>query len=316
MKNLDKKDKKILYELYKDGRASITEIASRIGLSKESTLYRIKRLQNEKILERIVPIIDFSAIGYTTFRIQILLNSEGKTKKKEIEEEFKKIKNLSWLIKLSGYWDYALLFNTKTNNEFLKNYEELLNKIGKYIDKKISSLIFSITHFPLTYLYEGERKPVIQEMKNQNFILDENQKKIINLLEEDGRMSLLEIARRANISLTTVKYHLKILEKKKIIFAYKPMIRINALDYEHFKVMIELSNPSQKNILKELVSLNPNVIYITDAWGKYDLEFECHYKSIHELIGFINKLEETINIKKYELIFTNEEILINGMPDD
>ncbi|MCF7872009.1 Lrp/AsnC family transcriptional regulator [Candidatus Woesearchaeota archaeon] len=316
MKNIDKKDERLLLELYNNGRASITEMASKIGLSKEATNYRLKRLQNEGILLKIVPIIDFSALGYSTYRIQVLLNPEGKKKKAEIEEELKKLKILSWLVKLSGAWDYVFLFNSRSNLEFSKTYEEFIIKFGKYIDKKISSLVFSITHFPLTYLYGGERNYLKQEMKTKNFSLDENQKKIIELLEEDGRITLLEMARRMDVSLTTVKYHLQILEKKRIIFSYKPLINLDKFNYEHFKVMIELADTSQKKILKEVLTNNPHTVYITDAWGKYDLEFECHYKSIHDLLRYIEKLEESIYIKKYDLIFTNEELLINGMPDE
>jgi hypothetical protein len=80
--------------------------------------------------------------------------------------------------------------------------------------------------------------------------------------------------------------------------------------------MLELSDPSEKNKLRELLSNNPNVIYITDSLGKYDLEFECNYENMHRLLAELSVIESHISIRKYDIIFTNEEIIINGMPED
>lgn len=316
MKHLDKKNQRLLLELYRDGRASATELASRIGMSKEATHYRLKKLYEEKILLKVIPVINFSAIGYSTYRIQILLNKEGKSDKENVEKELIKIKNLSWLIKLAGQWDYALLFNVKEREKFYEMYEDFLQRFGKYVDKKIVSIVNSITHLSPSYLLKGDKIKLVQHSKTENYSLDENQKKIINILEEDARIPLLEIARRLNLSVTTIKYHLNILEKNKIILAYKPIINIDLLGYEQFKVMIELHDPSEKNILREIIATNPNTVYITDSLGKYDVEYECQYEHMHELLEEISKIEAQIKIKKYDLIFTNQEIIINGMPDD
>jgi hypothetical protein len=42
---LDKKDKRILYELYKNARTPINNIAKQVNLSKDTIKYRIKRLE-------------------------------------------------------------------------------------------------------------------------------------------------------------------------------------------------------------------------------------------------------------------------------
>ena len=315
MKQLDKKDKRILYELYKDGRASITALSSRVGVSKEAFSYRLKRLEKEGILTKISAIIDVSALGYRIFRVQILLTPEGKKKREEVIEKLKSIPKVSWIVRLSGNWDYAILFVSKTTHKFQLMYDQFISEMGKYIDKKISSVVFSINHLPPTSIIGGERIELKQELKELSFELDENQKKILNLLEENARMPLLQIARKINTSITTVKYHLNILEKKKVILAYKPILRFQAMGYEQYKVMLELADPSNKAALNELLRKNPSVIYITDALGKYDLEYECLYNNVNALLEDLNKLEEQVHIKKFDIIFTNEELMVRGIPD-
>ena len=47
---LDLKDRKILYELDMNSRKSNTEIAKKVGLSKQVVGFRIKKLIDEKIV--------------------------------------------------------------------------------------------------------------------------------------------------------------------------------------------------------------------------------------------------------------------------
>ena len=48
--NLDLKDRKILYELDSNSRQPLSQIAKKVGLSKEVVNYRIRRLEDQKII--------------------------------------------------------------------------------------------------------------------------------------------------------------------------------------------------------------------------------------------------------------------------
>ena len=69
MDKLNLKDKKILYELEKNARVTISDIAKKVGLSKQLVSYKIKRLEEERIIEGYHAIIDTSKLGYTTYRV-------------------------------------------------------------------------------------------------------------------------------------------------------------------------------------------------------------------------------------------------------
>ena len=56
---MDKKDKLILKELDKDARQSNAEIGKKINLSKDVVNYRIKRLEENEIIQNYYSIIDY-----------------------------------------------------------------------------------------------------------------------------------------------------------------------------------------------------------------------------------------------------------------
>lgn len=140
------------------------------------------------------------------------------------------------------------------------------------------------------------------------------QKAIIAELHKDSRQPLMKIAANIGVSIATVKYHLKILRGKGILLGFRPVLDTHLLGYEHFKVVLELANPSERKKLKEMLRLEPNVVYITDSLGRYDLEFEAEYEHVNSLLVFIERIKKEISLKTFDIIYKNEEILISEMP--
>ncbi|MBU4242067.1 MAG: winged helix-turn-helix transcriptional regulator [Nanoarchaeota archaeon] len=57
---LDFKDKKILYNLDLNSRATLNEIAKKVKLSKQVVDYRLKNLLKNKIIKEFYTVINFS----------------------------------------------------------------------------------------------------------------------------------------------------------------------------------------------------------------------------------------------------------------
>ena len=62
--NLDRFDTEILRALHKDGRLTINELASRIGLSPSPTARRLRRLEEAGIISGYAALIDEEALGF------------------------------------------------------------------------------------------------------------------------------------------------------------------------------------------------------------------------------------------------------------
>lgn len=140
---IDEKDKKIIEELYKDGRATISQISKRTGIRRDSVAYRIKRLLKNNIIAFIFPAINPGKIGYN-----LINNVLVKTKiiSREEEEEFiqklKSNKFITYIASLSGKWDLHLTICAKNPEHFNKIMKEIRAINPDYIsDFEISTIV-------------------------------------------------------------------------------------------------------------------------------------------------------------------------------
>jgi DNA-binding Lrp family transcriptional regulator len=84
MKRLDLKDRKILYELDINSRQSFNELSKKVGLSKDSVIYRIKKLQDSGIIKHFHTVIDVGKLGFISFRLYLKLQNSTPQKEAEI----------------------------------------------------------------------------------------------------------------------------------------------------------------------------------------------------------------------------------------
>ena len=66
---LDYFDRRTLFELDKNARISGTSIGKKIRKSKQFVDYRIKKLEENKILKGYITVIDYSKLGYLSVRV-------------------------------------------------------------------------------------------------------------------------------------------------------------------------------------------------------------------------------------------------------
>ena len=75
MYKLDKKDYKILFELDRNSRQSINDLAKRTALSRDIISYRIKQLEKGGIIQKYITIIDFTKFGLQAIRLYLKLQN-------------------------------------------------------------------------------------------------------------------------------------------------------------------------------------------------------------------------------------------------
>ena len=84
--NLDNTDKRILFELERDARITDSALAKIVKKSKDSVRYRIKKLEDEKIITGYRTWIDYSKIGYRSSTIYLNLINIPEKKEKLIND--------------------------------------------------------------------------------------------------------------------------------------------------------------------------------------------------------------------------------------
>ncbi|MBU4456945.1 MAG: Lrp/AsnC family transcriptional regulator, partial [Nanoarchaeota archaeon] len=133
---LDFKDKKILYNLDLNSRATLNEIAKKVKLSKQVVDYRLKNLLKNKIIKEFYTVINFSKLGYTQHKLYLKFQNVNIEKEKEIIDYWEKNKHSIWVASSRGRWDLAVSLLAKDINDFGEILSNFINKYGLFVLEK------------------------------------------------------------------------------------------------------------------------------------------------------------------------------------
>ena len=306
MIKLDKKDWKILYELDTDSRQPYNKIAKKIGLSKDSVVYRIKNLQKEGIINQFHTITDAGKLGFISFRLYLKLQNCTPEKEQEIIDYFKNRKIVTWLVSIDGEYDIGMWILAKTVKEMNELWKEFLEKYTNFIDKRWLTIFTKVSYFPRAYFLDKK-----QNFDEYVFItepvepdIDEKDIEILKLLAPDSRISILDISKKLSLTPKTVSLRIKELEKKKVIIGYRTLFDLEKLGYQYFKLHFNLHNSTSEKEKKfrAYVRQHPNVVYDNEVLGGDDFEIEVQVKTPEELRKIVDDIKKQFSgvIKNYK----------------
>jgi DNA-binding Lrp family transcriptional regulator len=118
---MDELDYKILEKLNENARKSYREIARELKVSLSTISNRIKKLEDEKVIERYIPIINQEKFGYDLTAVINVKISHGKLI--EVQEKISKNKHVSGVYDITGDWDSLIIASFKDRrdlNGFIK----------------------------------------------------------------------------------------------------------------------------------------------------------------------------------------------------
>ena len=134
--------------------------------------------------------------------------------------------------------------------------------------------------------------------------LTERDKKILNILVEDSRLSLRQIAKKADASVATVMNHLRQLEKTGLIKKYTAKLDYERAGYD-VEVMIEIRISKGKLFeVEKKIGSNPNVFAVYDITGPFDAVILARFPTRRLMDNFLKK------IQTYEFVERTETKLI------
>lgn len=308
---LDLYDRKILFELDKNARATATAIGKKIRKSKQFVDYRITRLEEAGVLSGYITVIDYSKLGYQSIRVYFKFHNLTREKQNALESDLIKDKEVWWLVALEGPWDVGFAVAVKNVLDFYEYWDRIMKKYRQYISKKSVVVYTHIAQYPKTYLINQkntERGTVVgasQEIiPHEGFDL-----KLLKLLSDKGRMSLLEIAQKLHTSPQVVRNHIKKLEKNKVIQGYRALIDVSFLGYRYYKSYINLLNTERLPELEQFCLQHPNILNVNRTIGGHDFEIELQALSFDEFDSIMSELRQEFAgmIDDYEFVIAREE---------
>ncbi len=132
--------------------------------------------------------------------------------------------------------------------------------------------------------------------------LDVKDKKILDILSEDSRMPITQLAKRVDISRDVANYKINRLVSLGIIERFIPRIDFRKLGFNtyHIFMMIDESK-EEKGLLEKLKSI-PEVHFVFEYSDKWDLEVVLIARNIRELDKIVSKLQAEFSVTIMERI--------------
>ncbi len=300
---LTKKDVLILQKLLEDGRQSSASISKEIDLGREIINYRIKRLIKENLIVKFIPKINEDILNYKEYIILLKLNLDDEISKEKFIKQKIGNKYLIWFIKSQAGWDLVIRLYAENINEFKKKLAEILDSCSSVLTKYytiISSQEINTDNQQKIHndIFKNDcefKKDFTIIKDNQNFELDEKNKEILNMLEENARIQYKEIGEKLNISSDTVKYRIEKMKSCGVIENFTPVLNYNKLGFMQFAGIIKFLylNAGESEDISAFFKQSRSIINAIKNLNSQEYFITLIFEEKEE----IEKFKEILNIK-------------------
>ncbi|OGJ21818.1 hypothetical protein A3K73_01395 [Candidatus Pacearchaeota archaeon RBG_13_36_9] len=302
---LDEKDKKIVRELFINSRQSFSKIGKKVGLPKNVVAYRVKKIIDNELITLFCTIFDKERLGYLNCKILLKFHHFNEKLEKKILDFLKKTKKIHWVATLEGNYDFCIIFLARNIEEMYGAYNRIIYHFNNFILDKELAIQVKGYHFPYNFLYNRLEKQVSFKKREKNPKKpDKTDIKIINLMKQNSRISMLELMEKLELSPQVIRNRIKKMEKDVMIMGYKIRFDYSLIGLNYFYNFLNLTNvdkEKEQEVISFIASF-PSTIKIVKEIGKWDLEFECVFPSHFELHDFLKQLKNKFpkNIQKIE----------------
>ncbi|MBI5390811.1 Lrp/AsnC family transcriptional regulator [Candidatus Woesearchaeota archaeon] len=319
MENLDLKNKKIIYELEQDSRQSLSSIAKKVGLSKETVFHRIKGLEHSGIIRKYLTEINIYKLGFQFYPLLIRFQNTTPIIEQEIFDFLQKNRHTAWLTQCEGAWDLNATLIAEGHVPLAAFFDDLVMNYGHYIADKQVFITTEIHYFKRGFWLGKSTQQTISTGGDEHTTVEQRDFQLLRILSSNARIPLVELGKMLKTDPKNVAYRIRKLQKEGIIQGSRILVDFSKLGYKFYKVWLAFSNfkPEDFKRLTTFFRNHSNIIWATKLIGCYDLSFEMEVNDVAEFRDIINDLKTRFSgmIQKHESLLIFEETVMNYLPD-
>ena len=130
--------------------------------------------------------------------------------------------------------------------------------------------------------------------------IDKLDKKIINIMIENSRLSYRQIAKKAKVSVVTIMNRVKKLESDRYITKYTVALDYDRLDFD-VQVIIDIRVSKGKLFqVENKIAVHPNVFAVYDNTGNFDATIIAKFPSRREMDRFLKAIQSYDFVERTE----------------
>jgi DNA-binding Lrp family transcriptional regulator len=320
---VDQQHLQLLEILAQNCRVPHAELGRALRLSKDTITYRLRQLEESKLLKEYVLFIDARKIGFTRYHILVQLDNLSNVD--GIYQKLAKHEFIMWVNSFIGSYDFQIIvdaldgFHLNSIREQIfslcqgriKNYT-ILTHLEDLEFTQLNPLIDFGTNFDQnsdqSFSKELTTRKFPVDVDFKTYALDQMDLKILSILALDPRASLVTIAENANCERQTVKSRIKKLIDRKIILSFSAIPNLKQLGFVTYYLLVRLEQDTTvKEMKSPFLDLN-NIFYAGRMLGDYDIILYLNARNPDELNKSIKLFRDKLKhrIIKYDLLVQDE----------
>jgi|GEM_PF-705857 len=292
---IDDIDRRIIYELDNNCRIPETQLAKIVGKSKEAVRYRIRKLQENKIIEGFGTWMDLTKIGFEAPKFY-LRTREKPVLLKSFISHLKDRPDVFWIGTGDGAWNVGVTVFTRGNAETFALKNELFSTFRNLVmEENVGEVVVAYSIGKKFLIGERENVTPRQVLGTKEWNkIDQKDAEILRCLITDGRMSYVQIASNVKCTPEVVRMRIKALQAKNIITRYTTRLNIRKLGMERYKTFLyfEGLNKEREKNLFELANKHPNIVNYLRVLAPWDIELEIMADDYNAYNGIMNYIRE------------------------
>tara|TARA_Y100000310_G_C20677691_1_gene814046 strand:- start:1958 stop:2932 length:975 start_codon:yes stop_codon:yes gene_type:complete len=308
MEKLDIKNKKILHSLDINSRQTNSQIAKRVGLSKQLVGQRLRKIQ--EVVSSYYTVIDVSKLGFTIHKSFLSLQNLDHEKEKKMITFLKAHPDVVWIASCEGKYDLAFGTWAKDIEYLDKTLKGVSKKFGKHISERQIATIIKGFYFIRDYLVKKNkpssfRKSFFGAVPNKAKV-DMKDWKILHQIANNPRFSIINLAKKVKLSPDSIRNRIKKMESAGIIKHYNFVPNEETYPFLHYKLLLGLRNlvPEDEKRLIEYCRKNQNIVYTVKALGPWEFEIDLEVESTKQFREIMMNIKTEFKdiIKEYSTL--------------
>ncbi len=316
---LDTLDEKILAELDNNARQSNSEIAKKLRINKNVVNYRIKNLEQSGVITGYYTVIDNYKLGYSSYRVYLKLQYASPDKEKEIMDYLVTLPQTWWIGTIKGYFTIGALFGVKSQNEFVAAWKNFNMKFRDHVEESKVVIYYGLEHYrlPFTKKYLGEKANIEYVGVGDRVKVDNIDIALLHAISNNGRLSLLEIAKKLKLTPAAIQYRIKQLIKKNVILGFRAIVDSAKLGYTLYKMDFNLKDVSAYDSMEKFAREHFDIFYLDKTIGWADIEIDTYAKSPARLYEIMEEIRSKFSdkIRSYGFFTYSEITKVKYMPE-
>lgn len=295
--NISELDRKILFELDRDGRASFSKIARIIGSTPQVVKYHYERMIENGVIDKFWAFIDYDKAGYSFFwGYWLKFNGLTKEKEEEMYADFRGNTYIPIIMRSDGYADVMLGIISRDVFHHNKILQGVFEKYGEHITMSDIVVGLGFIKFPRTYLVVKEN--VFESFSSSGGTkepvkLSEIDRKMLSLLQIDGRMEFTKMARTLGVSVGQIHKHYLKLTRSGVITKVAYTLNYQVADLALYRILFRIVQFDKKRVddLYTFCSLHPHIVSYVKVMGNWQLMLDIEIENREKLRDLIREMK-------------------------